>query len=50
MDPNTKLILDEMNKRFTELDSKWDKCFTESESRRDTCISVLEEAAAAFKA
>jgi len=50
MDPNTELILNEMNKRFTELDSKWEQHFTESESRRDARISTLEEEALAFDA
>ena len=50
MDPNTKLILDEMNKRFTELDLKWEQRFNEVDSKRDARISVLEDAVAAIDA
>jgi len=48
MDPNTKLILDEMNKRFTDLDLKLGQRFAKSESRYDARISTLEAAALAF--
>jgi len=49
MDPNTKLILDEMNKRFTELDTKLEQRLIESESTHDAHLSILEDKAAAFE-
>ena len=49
MDPNTKLILDEMNKRLTELDTKLEQHFINSQSERNVRLSYLEEAEVAFK-
>lgn len=42
MDVNTKLIIEEMEKKFSALDQKWEKKFSELASSRDDRISVLE--------
>lgn len=44
MDVNTKLIIEEMEKKFSALDQKWEKKFSELASSRDDRISVLEAA------
>nr|ACR36904.1 unknown [Zea mays] len=42
MDVNTKLIVDELEKRFSAMDQKWEKKFTELASSRDERIAALE--------
>lgn len=49
MDPNTKLILDEFNWRFTELDLKLEKRVLDSESKTGARFEKLEAAAKAFE-
>jgi hypothetical protein len=44
MDPNTKLILDEMEKRFTTMDLKWQKKFDELTHNKEERLDVLEQA------
>jgi uncharacterized protein YukE len=59
MNPETKLILDELHKRFTDHDLKWDQRFEDQEKRlgrqiqdleqaQDTRVSALEKAAASL--
>lgn len=43
MSPDTKLIIDEINRRFTEHDLKWDTRFSEQESRLTRQIQDLEK-------
>ena len=44
MNPETKLIIDEFNRRFTENDLKWDHRFSEQETRLNRQIQDLEKA------
>ena len=44
MDPNTKLILDEMEKRFAALDLKWEQQFTEFAHRKEERLGGVEAA------
>ncbi|XP_035823161.1 uncharacterized protein [Zea mays] len=55
MNPDTQLILDELSRRFSEHDSKWDRRVAEQESRwnatfsefttgQDRCVGALEQA------
>jgi hypothetical protein len=44
MNPETKIILDELNKRFTEHNAKWDFRFNEQESHILRHIQELEQA------
>jgi len=44
MNPDTKLILDEINKRFAEHDLKWDRRFAEQETAFGRQIHDLEQA------
>jgi hypothetical protein len=44
MNPETKIILDEFNRRFTENDLKWDHRFSEQENRLTLQIQDLEQA------
>jgi hypothetical protein len=39
MNPDTQVILDEIARRFSEHDVKWDRCLTEQESRWDAAFS-----------
>lgn len=59
MNPDTQLILDELAKRFEELDAKWERRFrdvdshmsqqlADSEHRAETRFSTLEQAAKVF--
>ena len=59
MNPETKLILDELHRRFTDHDLKWDQRFEDQEKRlgrqikdleqaQDARVSALEKAAASF--
>jgi hypothetical protein len=43
MNPETKLIIDEITKRFSEHDAKWDLRFSEQESRLVRQIQALEK-------
>ncbi|PAN39674.1 hypothetical protein PAHAL_7G260200 [Panicum hallii] len=61
MDPNTKIVLDEMQQRFVDemkkqfdvLDSKWTQQFTDAENRKEERVLALEQsveaAATAFE-
>jgi hypothetical protein len=42
MNPETKLIIDEINHRFTEHDQKWDSRFADQEARITRQIQTLE--------
>jgi hypothetical protein len=44
MNPETKLILDELHKRFTDHDLKWDQRFAEQDTRFGRQIQELEQA------
>ena len=59
MNPETKLILDELHKRFTDHDLKWDQRFADQEARlgrqiqdlelaQDKHVSALEKMAISF--
>lgn len=48
MDPNTKLILNEMSKHFSELDVKWEQHFNDLEHWSDPSVDALEQAAMSF--
>ena len=59
MNPETKIILDEIGKRFTEHDAKWDKRVREQETRwekaftdfscsQENRVGALEHTAAVF--
>ena len=47
MNPETRTILDELNKRFTEHDAKWDSRFTDQDICFSCQIGDLEMAQAA---
>ena len=49
MDPNTKAIIEEMNKRFFEFDLQWEKCFQEQDQKKDERMVVLEAATASIE-
>jgi hypothetical protein len=42
MDANTKLILDELEKRFSALDQKWERWFAALADAKEERISALE--------
>ena len=44
MNPETKLILDELNRRFNEHDQKWDSRFADQEARLSRQIRDFEQA------
>jgi polyhydroxyalkanoate synthesis regulator phasin len=44
MNPETKIILDELNRRFTEHDQKWDSRFADQDARLSRQIRDLEQA------
>ena len=44
MNPETKLILDEINRRFNEHDQKWDSRFADQDARLSRQIRDLEQA------
>jgi hypothetical protein len=44
MNPETKLIIDEITRRFTEHDQKWDSRFADQEARITRQIQILEQA------
>jgi len=44
MNPETKIILDELNRRFTEHDQKWDSCFADQDACLSRQIRELEQA------
>jgi hypothetical protein len=44
MNPKTRIILDELNKRFFEHDVKWDSRFTDQDTRLSCQIGGLETA------
>lgn len=44
MDPNTKLLLDEMDKRFAALDLKWERKFHVLAQAKEEHLVVLENA------
>jgi hypothetical protein len=48
MDPNTKLILDELHKGFSDSDLKWEQRLLDLEKRHDERVGRLESMAAAF--
>lgn len=45
MDPNTKMILDEMEKKFSAMDLKWEKRFSAFADAKEERLSVVEVAA-----
>jgi hypothetical protein len=52
MNPDTKMILDELRKtdtgweqRFADLDAKWDRRFAEADSKVEARVSTLEQGA-----
>ena len=42
MNPKTKIILDEINRRFNEHDQKWDSRFADQDARLSLQIRDLE--------
>lgn len=46
MNPETRIILDELNKCFTEHDAKWDSRFADQDARLSRQIEDLEAAQA----
>lgn len=45
MDPNTKMILDEMEKKFSAMDLKWEKRFSAFADAKEERLSAVEVAA-----
>lgn len=43
MDASTKLILDEMEKKFSALDAKWEQKFSDMANKRDDRLGALEQ-------
>ncbi|CAN6322178.1 unnamed protein product [Urochloa humidicola] len=43
MNPKTKIILEELSKRFDEFDSKWDARFSDSEKKLETRLAETEK-------
>ncbi|WVZ73357.1 hypothetical protein U9M48_021672 [Paspalum notatum var. saurae] len=50
MDPNTKLILEEINKKFAEQDAKWEQRLVALDAGREERIAALESSAEDFAA
>lgn len=42
MEPNTKPIIDELARCFTEHDAKWERCLADLERSRDDCDAAIE--------
>ena len=50
MDASTKLILDEMEKKFSTLDAKWEQRFSEVVAIKEERLGALENSTAELEA
>jgi hypothetical protein len=49
MDPNTKIIREELEKKFAAMDLKWEQQFSEYARHKEERVEALESATADFK-